>query len=122
MGGIHTFTSTIHSNPGRRDCCCRDVSDWVIGQMDLAVHELKCAHILQVPYCVHEHAVFSRVFSRGPNTCVNTCVQLGGGCVHTVGSECQSVWPTEEARRARGGIGAVWHDAATSMDIEVHYA
>ena len=89
MGGVHTFTSTIHSNPGRRDCCCRDVSDWIIGQIYLAVHELKCARILQVlqvPYCVHEHAVFSRVFSRGPNTCVNTCVQSGGGCVQTVGS------------------------------------
>ena len=86
MGGVHTFTSTIHSNPGRRDCCCRDVSDWVIGKIDLAGHELKCAHNLQVPYCVHEHTVFSRVFSRGPNTCVNTCVQSGGGCVQTVGS------------------------------------
>ena len=35
--------------------------------------------------CIHEYSCIHVVFTRGWNTCINTCVQSGGGCVQHVG-------------------------------------
>ena len=35
---------------------------------------------------IHEYSCIHVVFTRGWNTCINTCVQSGGGCVQHVGS------------------------------------
>ena len=40
---------------------------------------------------IHEYSCIHVVFTRGWNTCINTCVQSGGGCVQHVGLERRSL-------------------------------